>query len=390
MPRRVWSALLLSAATTIAATAVAGPAAASSYGWATAGATTVSFSADTNVKNNVVITRSGRTVTIDDQVAVKPGKNCKQVKGDKTRVLCKTTKTPATVIVKLYDRDDSVVNNSDLKMQAYGGPGNDKLVGGPKVDLLHGEDVCDRSAGNDTIYGNGGNDLIYAGDGSDTVWAGDGNDQVLGDSDCINAPDRAGNDAIHGGNGDDDLFGDNGNDQLYGDNGNDFLHAWYGADRIEGGAGNDQLYGDPDDRKVYPDVLLGGTGRDLVEYQLYKRPLIVSLNGASRDDGVAGEHDTVGADVELLNGGSGNDRLAGNAAANEINGFDGNDTIFGGNSNDELYGGNGDNKLYGEAGEDGLYAYYGLSLLDGGANNDLCSGRYETVTLVACETFQPW
>ena len=53
--------------------------------WVSAGATTVSFSADTKVKNKVVITRSGRTVTIDDRVAVKPGKNCKQVKGDKTR-----------------------------------------------------------------------------------------------------------------------------------------------------------------------------------------------------------------------------------------------------------------------------------------------------------------
>ena len=57
MSRRAWSFLLLSAATTIAATAVSGSAAASSYGWVTAGATTVSFSADTKVKNKVAITR---------------------------------------------------------------------------------------------------------------------------------------------------------------------------------------------------------------------------------------------------------------------------------------------------------------------------------------------
>jgi serralysin len=390
MSRKIWSALFLSAATTIAATAVAGPAAASSYGWVTAGSTTVSFSADTKARNKVVITRSGRTVTIDDRVAVKPGKNCKQVKGDKTRVRCKTTKTPTKVNVSLYDRDDSVVNKSDLKMQAYGGPGNDNLVGGPKADVLYGEDVCDRSAGNDKIYGKGGSDLIYAGDGSDYVSAGDGNDRVLGDSDCVNAPDRAGADVIHGGNGNDDLFGDNGNDKLYGDNGNDFLNAWYGADRIEGGAGNDQLYGDPDDRKLYADVLLGGTGRDLVDYQGHKKPLTVSLNGVSRDDGAAGEHDTVGADVEMLNGSSGNDRLVGNAAANEINGFEGNDVILGGGGNDDLRGDDGDNKLYGEAGDDVLFAYYGVSFLDGGANNDVCSGRYEAVTLTSCETFQPW
>ncbi len=391
MSRRIWSALLLSAATTIAVTAVAGSAAASSYGRVSANATTISFSADTKVSNKVVITRSGRTVTIDDRVAVKPGRNCKQVKGDRTRVRCKTTKTPAMVIVDLYDRDDSVVNKSDLKMQAYGGRGNDKLVGGPKADVLHGEDdLCDRSTGNDKIYGKGGNDLIYAGDGSDYVSAGDGNDRVLGDQDCVNKPDRAGNDVIHGGNGDDDLFGDNGNDKLYGGNGNDFLNAWYGADRIEGGPGNDQLYGDPDDRKLYADVLLGGTGRDLVDYQRHKKPLTVSLNGVSRDDGAAGEHDTVGADVELLNGGSGNDRLVGNAVANEINGFGGNDAILGGGGNDDLRGDEGDNKLYGEAGDDVLSVYYGVGFLDGGANNDVCNGRYETVTLISCERFQPW
>jgi serralysin len=390
MFRKVGSALLLSVVSTVAATAVAGPAAASSYGRVTAGATTVTFSADSKAKNKVVITRSGRTVTIDDRVAVQPGKNCKQVKGDKTRVLCKTTKTPAKVIVNLYDRDDSVVDKSDLKLEAYGGFGNDKLVGGPKADVLYGDDPCDRSAGNDQIYGNGGNDLIRAGDGSDRVWAGDGNDQVAGDSDCINAPDRAGNDMIRGGNGNDDIFGDNGNDQLYGDNGNDYLSALYGSDRIEGGAGNDQLYGDPDDRKLYADVLLGGTGRDLVDYQGYKKPLTVSLNGVSRDDGVAGEHDTVGADVEVLWGGSGDDRLVGNAAANQIFGFDGDDTIRGGAGNDELIGDDGDNKLYGEAGDDALYSYYGVNLLDGGANNDLCSGRYDTITQISCETFQPW
>jgi serralysin len=390
MSRQVWSAVLLAAATTVAVTAVAGPAEAASYGWVSAGATTITFTADTKATNAVVITRSGRTVTIDDRVAVKPGKNCKKVKGDKTRVRCKTTKTAAKVVVRLYDRNDSVANKSDLRMEAYGGPGNDKLFGGPKADVLHGDDICERSAGNDTIYGNGGNDLIYAGDGSDRVWAGDGNDQVLGDSDCINAPDRAGHDMIRGGNGDDNLFGDNGNDQLFGDNGNDFLHAWYGADRIEGGAGDDQLYGDPDDRKVSPDVLIGGTGRDQVSYQGYTRPINVSLNGVARDDGVAGEYDTVGDDIEVLEGGSGSDRLAGNAADNEIRGFDGNDTLIGGAGRDELWGGDGDNTLYGEAGDDTLYVYYGVGYLDGGENNDVCNGRYETVTLISCETFQPW
>ncbi|WP_052720794.1 calcium-binding protein [Actinoplanes rectilineatus] len=380
------SAVVITAAAVIAA-GLGGPAQASSYGSARVSGTTVLFAAATGVTNKVVITRSGRTVTVDDRVAIEPGKGCKQVKGDKTRVRCTTKKAPVKALVNTWDHNDSIVNKSDLKMEAYGGPGNDKIVGGPKADVLYGDDMCARKSGNDKIYGKAGNDLIYAGDGADYVSAGDGNDRVLGDSDCTTAPDHAGNDVIHGGNGNDDLFGDSGNDKLYGGNGNDFLNGWYGADRIEGGAGDDQLYGDPDDRRVSADVLLGGTGNDLVDYQGYKKPLTISLNGASRDDGIAGEHDTVGADVERLNGGAGNDTLTGNAAANTISGEAGNDVIRGGGGNDTLWGGEGDNKLYGEAGDDTLLTYYGVNLLDGGPNTDECHGRWDAVTLVSCETF---
>jgi serralysin len=84
----------LTALITIAVAAVAVPAEAASWGDATAGAKTVSFVADWKATNKIVITRSGRTVTIDDRVEIKPGKGCKRVKGDKTRVKCKTTKTP--------------------------------------------------------------------------------------------------------------------------------------------------------------------------------------------------------------------------------------------------------------------------------------------------------
>ncbi|MEU4214067.1 hypothetical protein [Actinoplanes sp. NPDC026623] len=55
-----------------------------------------------------------------------------------------------------------------------------------------------------------------------------------------------------------------------------------------------------------------------------------------------------------------------------------------------MTGDDGDNKLYGEAGEDVLYVYDGVGFLDGGEDNDVCNGRYETVTLISCETFQPW
>jgi serralysin len=391
MLRNVWSVRAgLALVATVAVGSVAAPAAAASYGWATAGATKVTFTADYGVRNKVVITRSGRTVTIDDRVAVKPGKGCKQVKGDKTRVRCKTKKAPTTVAVKVYDRNDSVVNNSDLKMVANGGDGSDKLVGGPKADDLRGDSTCARAnAGNDKIYGKGGNDQIVADDGADYVSAGDGNDSVVGDSDCVNGPNRSGNDVIHGGNGTDTLQGDGGADRLYGDRGDDSLIGAAGRDRLEGGPGNDWLLGDVYDPAATADVLLGGSGRDTVDYSVYRRGVSVDLDGAAGDDGLPGERDTVGADVEDLSGTNYNDRLVGNGVANEIHGHAGDDVIFGRGGNDHLFGWAGRNQLYGEAGADTLEVTDGVSRLDGGANDDVCRGKPQD-TLISCEQQRPW
>jgi Ca2+-binding RTX toxin-like protein len=136
-------------------------------------------------------------------------------------------------------------------------------------------------------------------------------------------------------------------------------------------------------------VLRGGAGRDVVEYSNYTKPITVDLDGASRDDGLSGEHDTVGADVEDLNGGSGNDRLIGNGAANEINGWGGNDVIRGAGGNDALSGWDGNDQVYGEAGNDTLHAASGSNLLDGGLNEDVCIAKADD-TLTSCETYQPW
>jgi serralysin len=366
----------------IAATSVAGPAEAAGKGRATAGTSKVAFKAADNARNKVVITRSGRTVTIDDRVAIAPGKGCKQVKGDKTKVRCRTAKTPTLIVVDLYDRDDSVVNNSDVAMSARGWRGNDTLVGGSRADILDGDRGCE-PPGNDKIYGRGGNDRIIAGDGADYVNAGDGNDNVSGDGEC-DKPGRWGNDVIHGGNGNDTLFGDNGNDRLHGDNGNDYLEGDYGADRLEGGAGNDELSGDVDGSRIAADILLGGPGRDLVNYGAYRKPITVDLDGASRDDGLAGEHDTVGSDVEDIFGGMGNDHMIGNAADNGLDGFLGNDVIRGREGNDRLEGGDGSNELYGEAGNDTLLTWTSINLLDGGPDTDLCTAT-STATLISCE-----
>ncbi|MGE6955110.1 hypothetical protein ACQKF3_12775, partial [Staphylococcus capitis] len=124
---------------------------------------------------------------------------------------------------------------------------------------------------------------------------------------------------------------------------------------------------------VSADIIRGGPGRDRVDYMNYTTAVMVDLDGARGDDGQAGEHDTVGADVEDIIGGSGNDRLTGNAATNDIWGWAGNDVIRGGAGNDTLSGGDGRDSIYGEDGDDDLsgaddYHYRTPDRLDGGPN----------------------
>jgi Ca2+-binding RTX toxin-like protein len=66
--------------------------------------------------------------------------------------------------------------------------------------------------------------------------------------------------------------------------------------------------------------------------------------------------------IENANGGSGNDRITGNAAANTLNGNTGNDTLIGNAGNDVLNGGAGNDTMIGGAGAD---------TMTGGAGNDI-------------------
>ncbi|RSM39126.1 hypothetical protein DMB66_58450, partial [Actinoplanes sp. ATCC 53533] len=64
---------------------------------AVASATKVTFAAGSGQANAITVTRSGRVVVIDDKVTIKPGRGCKRVGSDKTRVKCTTTSNPALV-----------------------------------------------------------------------------------------------------------------------------------------------------------------------------------------------------------------------------------------------------------------------------------------------------
>ncbi|KUL33793.1 calcium-binding protein [Actinoplanes awajinensis] len=338
---------------------IASPAQAATGGVASVTSSTrVQYKAASGKQNKVVITRTGNTITIDDKVAVNAGKGCKRVKGDKTKVTCTTKKAPGRVTIYTYDRNDIITNNSDVRMFAFSGTGNDIVTGGSRGDAIQ------TGSGNDRADGRGG---------KDTLWG------------------LTGNDTLRGGTGDDQLWGLEGTDVLVGDTGGDMLEGGPGRDRLDGGAGNDSLSGDDWEQARAADVLLGGTGTDLVSYAGYTKAVAIDADGVKGDDGQAGEHDTIGADVEALFGGSGNDRITGNAGNGSLMGCDGNDVIHGGAGNDWIVGGEGKDKVYGDAGDDSLdggdYDKNVVDLLNGGVNDaygDHCE-KAPKDTLVGCE-----
>ncbi|GIM98233.1 calcium-binding protein [Paractinoplanes toevensis] len=348
--------------------------AAGTTGTASVSGTKVRFMAGTKVANRVIITRKGNVVTVDDRVKVKAGKGCKAVKGDKTKVRCTVKTGPTRVNVWLYDGNDSVVNNAGLPMSAEGGPGNDRLVGGTRNDVLYG------MSGNDQLYGMGGNDRLDADTGNDTLDGGDGIDSLVG---------WAGNDLLSGGSDNDSLEGVDGDDRLYGGAGNDSLSGGKGRDHLNGGAGDDSM-ADDDTGRVYADVLIGGPGIDGISYFDRTAGVTVDADGASGDDGQPGEHDSVGADVEVIVGGRGNDRITGNNGPSQLQGYGGDDVLHGGRGDDLVEGGDGRDLLYGDAGDDQLFGWEqntAADTLDGGADGptgDECH-PYSPDVAVNCE-----
>ena len=369
MPQSRWrtrAGMALLAATAVYVSATGVPAqAVSSAGLASVVDTTkVQYKSARGKQSKVVVTRSGNTITIDDKIAVKVGKGCKAVKGDKTKARCTTKKAPTRVRIYTYDRNDSIVNKTGLAMTGDGGTGSDTITGSPRGDYLYGD------TGNDKIYGLGGNDHIFGDEGNDTLYGGEGNDEIL---------DGAGTDVVRGGNGNDWFGGYHGNDKFYGEAGNDMFSPMQPT-------GNEY--------KTDADYFSGGNGVDGVEYG-YSKAVSLDLDGAKGDDGMKGEHDTIAADVENLLGGSGADRLVGNNADNWLSGGGGNDVITGSGGDDNLDGAGGADKLYGGAGDDWLEGREEgdidkiVDLMDGGANGtigDSCVSKTRA-QVTGCENY---
>jgi serralysin len=132
---------------------------------------------------------------------------------------------------------------------------------------------------------------------------------------------------------------------------------------IVGGGGNDTLSGGIGGN----DTLDGGDGIDTIDYGNFSSFVILNLANNAANGGAANAH--VFWSIENAIGGSANDTLFGNIAANYLGGGSGDDTFFGGSGADTLDGGDGIDTVH-YAGTDGVTVNLADSSRNAGAAID--------------------
>lgn len=179
----------------------------------------------------------------------------------------------------------------------------------------------------------------------------------------------------------------------YSTNSGNTIYKWDGStgETFVNGVGQ----GQPNNGKIFLTIWDGG-GTDTYDMRNFDGNSVIDLNpGESSKFSLAqlarGNSDTAFAASNVYNafqygsstrslienaiGGSGNDRILGNQAANELDGGSGNDILYGGAGRDTLYGGAGHDRLYGEAGDDVIAGGDGLDTIVGGDGSDLVYGE---------------
>ncbi|MDX2257676.1 MAG: calcium-binding protein [Hyphomicrobiaceae bacterium] len=190
------------------------------------------------------------------------------------------------------------------------------LIGSTEADTLVASDLF-----NTELRGGGGNDVLFGRDGEDVLYGEGGDDEIYGGGGVDS------NDLLDGGEGNDDLYGEGGNDTIRGRSGLDTIVGGFGNDIIEGGADADTMdggFGNDTFLGVFTgDVVDGGGDTDTISFELETGSISFGLGNVGITN------------VENLVGGQGSDLLAGDGAANVIDGgASGNDQLTGNGGND--------------------------------------------------------
>ena len=276
---------------------------------------------------------------------------------------------------------DHVENLTLTGRAVTAGTGNDLdnvILGNAGDDILNGEagnDVLDGGDGADTLQGGAGNDTFYIDDVGDRAFervSGGGTDHVYSSVSFTLGP-RLENLTLTGtassgtGNREDNvIIGSLTANLLAGLEGNDQLYGGAGDDILDGGLGDD--------------LIDGGGDRDMVDYSQASAGIQVDLNVATPQN-VAGLGNDTLIGIEDVLGSRFDDALTGTAAANRLDGGDGNDVLNGVGRFNTLIGGNGDDELTGGGTLDGgegsdvlIGVASGNSMTGGGGDDDLTGG----------------
>ncbi|MCP4186990.1 MAG: calcium-binding protein, partial [Gammaproteobacteria bacterium] len=303
--------------------------------------------------------------------------------------------------------DGTIWDTNMLKTLVLGATeGADNITG------YSSDDTIDAMGGNDYLYGADGNDTLSGGGGADRVYGQNGNDTIDGGAD---------NDYVYGDAGDDILNGGDGRDNIYGGTGNDTLSGGTGAgDYLSGDTGDDTYLfaiGDGNttirnydtgtgrqdtlqflDGIIPSDVATSRSGTSLLlTIQSTGEVITVNsffgsssyeLNTIEFSDGTSWDPDHIKALVIETTEGADNvtgydtdDTLNGLGGSDYLYGADGNDTLSGGDGNDRVYGQNGNDTVKGDAGNDYLYGNAGDDILEGGDGTDRVYGGAGNDTL---------
>lgn len=309
--------------------------------------------------------------------------------------------------------DNIATQVSNTNVEIYGNGGNDFIVS------------RNPSVGNDTIYGGAGNDTLVGGSGNDVM-----------DGDAVNNTGFANNAGFRNiqscdpnaalpstGSGNDCLIGGGGNDTLEGGLGNDTLRGGSGTDTLTDAGGIDVLsvydlgatqgaYVVLGNIPAQPTVVVDGYGN--VEIQAttpfegvegtFLDDFIQGSTAANQLDGWGGNdtidggagNDTIwgGGGIDSLMGGDGNDFMDGSSDKDYMYGDGGNDVMSGGSGDDEMEGGTGNDMMRGDDGNDVLEGQRGLDTLNGGLGTDTLDGGLQVDTFVIdlgnAATGAPW
>ena len=275
--------------------------------------------------------------------------------------------TTAAVKVNLNTASSQTINRN-LRLSLSAGNSIEDALGGAGNDVLLGNALDNRfqgGAGNDYMNGFAGSDILVGGDGNDTyafttatspeadsiiesAAVTGGRDEIrfnaVTTSVFVNLSSTA-NQSVHK-NRTLHLNSGTAFETIYGGSANDILTGNSLANVLVGGGGSDQLRGvSGDDTYIFENAAaaeldsiyeLTGQGSDTVQFTNISADVTINLTVSGTQDVHTNRRLNIGtnASLENINGGLGDDRLTGNAAANILIGGAGSDVLIGLAGND--------------------------------------------------------